>query len=92
MSHAPLFSRPDSTLLRLELRDNGNGYPDLTANDGVYSGYITQFADQPGSYSVKVTAINAGLADVPILAGNLNGDQGKPWGTKLIGYVVSWYH
>ena len=48
------ISGPDGRTTSLLLSDNGSGYPDITANDGVYSGYFTQFSDKPGLYSVSV--------------------------------------
>ena len=54
---------PSSTT-RVELFDSGSGYPDITRGDGVYSGYFTQFSDQPGYYSVRVEAINNSTAGV----------------------------
>lgn len=44
----------------LSMRDNGAGYPDITAQDGIYSAYFTQFATVPGFYSVQVSADNNG--------------------------------
>ena len=38
----------------IELYDNGNGDPDITANDGVYSRYITEYP-APGRYTFTVT-------------------------------------
>ena len=46
------------------LVDSGRGYPDITAGDGVYSGYFTQFRGEPGLYSVTVTATNNSSASV----------------------------
>jgi hypothetical protein len=43
------------TVVELVLRDNGLGYPDVTASDGVYSGYFTALS-APGHYSVLVFA------------------------------------
>ena len=48
----------------VRLVDNGSGYPDITAGDGVYSGYFTQFSAEPGLYSVTITAINNSTASV----------------------------
>ena len=44
----------------LMMRDNGAGYPDITADDGIYSVYFTDFATVPGFYSVQVSADNNG--------------------------------
>ncbi len=45
------------------LRDDGNGEPDLTAGDGIYSAYFTDIARVPGFYSLRVSADNnQGLA------------------------------
>jgi len=30
------------------LKDSGQGFPDITAQDGIYSGYLKQFATSPG--------------------------------------------
>ena len=42
------------------MRDNGAGYPDITAQDGIYSVYFADFATVPGFYSVQVSADNNG--------------------------------
>lgn len=44
----------------LMMRDNGAGYPDITAEDGIYSVYFSHFATVPGFYSVQVSADNNG--------------------------------
>ena len=44
----------------LNMRDNGAGYPDITAQDGIYSVYFADFATVPGFYSVQVSADNNG--------------------------------
>ena len=44
----------------LSMRDNGAGYPDITAQDGIYSVYFADFATVPGFYSVQVSADNNG--------------------------------
>ena len=54
---------PSSATL-IELVDTGSGYPDITSGDGIYSGYFTQFSDQPGYYSVRVEAMNNATAGV----------------------------
>ena len=42
------------------------GYPDITANDGLYSAYIPRYAVSPGYYSLRLTATDkAGKAEVP---------------------------
>ena len=46
---------PDNSELELELIDNGLGYPDITAGDGLYSSYLPRLASLPGYYSVMVT-------------------------------------
>ena len=54
----------------LMMRDNGAGYPDITADDGIYSVYFTDFATVPGFYSVQVSADNnGGSARTPRLTG-----------------------
>eukprot|EP00094_Tigriopus_californicus_P007236 TCALIF_06964-PA protein Name:"Similar to CLCA1 Calcium-activated chloride channel regulator 1 (Homo sapiens)" AED:0.15 eAED:0.15 QI:1/1/0.33/1/1/1/3/0/169 len=57
--------KPDSAVLRLELTDDGFGYPDLTQGDGIYSGYLSQFATSNGYYGIEITAINGGEAKIP---------------------------
>ena len=50
----------------LILNDNGAGYPDVTAGDGVYSAYFADFAPIRGHYSIRVEADNNdGLARTP---------------------------
>ena len=50
--------------VRVELVDNGSGYPDITQGDGVYSAYFADFSDKPGFYSVTIEAINNSSASV----------------------------
>ena len=58
--------RPGAAPVTLQLRDTGSGYPDITAGDGVYSAYFTQFSSEPGFYSVAVVASNQqGQASLP---------------------------
>ena len=37
-------------------------YPDITAGDGIYSGYFSQYSDKPGMYSVTITATDQSAA------------------------------
>ena len=58
--------RPGAEAVTIALRDSGSGYPDITAGDGVYSAYFTQFSSEPGFYSVVMTASNSeGQASLP---------------------------
>ena len=60
--HRPGGAQP----VTVTLRDSGSGYPDITAGDGIYSAYFTQFSSEPGFYSVLVTASNSeGQASLP---------------------------
>ena len=55
-----------SSPLTFTLRDNGAGYPDITAGDGIYSAYFADYATVPGLYTIRVVADNNdGLARVP---------------------------
>ena len=55
--------------VQLDLNDNGAGYPDVTADDGIYSAYFADFATVPGLYSIRVEADNNdGLARTPKVA------------------------
>ena len=62
----------------LMMRDNGAGYPDITAQDGIYSVYFSDFATVPGFYSVQVSADNnGGSARTPRTANPIgNSDAG----------------
>lgn len=52
-------------VIRLTLGDDGLGYPDITAKDGIYSGYLTDLSAEPGTYEFSVSATdNAGQARV----------------------------
>lgn len=70
-------------MTRLELRDNGRGYPDVTAGDGVYSGYLPNLPegadDEDGRLfvSVEVTAINAGSARIPVFGSEEVEEEGR---------------
>ena len=44
--------------IEIELTDFGSGYPDITANDGIYSGYLLDYASEKGFYSFRVEASN----------------------------------
>ena len=37
----------------LVLSDTGTGYPDITASDGMYTGYLTTLASTPGHYNIR---------------------------------------
>ena len=76
--HAPVLNaRVTATVFKPEgggepteliLNDNGAGYPDLTAGDGIYSAYFADFAPIRGHYSIRVEADNNdGLARTPKL-------------------------
>ena len=49
---------------QVRLVDSGSGYPDITAGDGIYSGYFTQFSSEPSLYSVAISASNNSSASV----------------------------
>ena len=55
--------------MEVELADEGTGYPDITAGDGIYSAYFTDLGPEPGYYMVTVRASDAGLARIPSLSG-----------------------
>ena len=70
-----VITRPDGRTVRLELTDSGSGYPDITAGDGIYSGYFTSYCDTPGTYSIVLTARDsAASARVPTLSYSLASD------------------
>ena len=70
-----LVSRPDGRTVSLLLTDGGKGYPDITAGDGIYSGYFTSYCDTPGTYSLVVTARDsAASARVPTHSYSLASD------------------
>ena len=70
-----VVSRPDGRKVRLVLTDGGSGYPDITAGDGIYSGYFTSYCDSPGTYSLVVTARDSSAsARVPTLSYSLASD------------------
>ncbi len=60
-------TRPDSSVaFEVVLTDNGSGYPDITAGDGIYSGYFTGFSTEAGLYSLQIKAThNNGIASTP---------------------------
>ena len=61
------ITRPGSSSpAEVVLRDDGTGYPDVTAGDGIYSAYFVDFTTEPGLYSVSLFADhNSGRASVP---------------------------
>ncbi|XP_023344493.1 calcium-activated chloride channel regulator 1 [Eurytemora carolleeae] len=46
---------PGGFVSMFPLKDSGQGFPDITAQDGIYSGYLKQFATSPGTYSIGIT-------------------------------------
>jgi len=55
LSVTALLRRPgSSSILEIELRDPGTGYPDISSGDGIYSAYFTDFTTEPGYYSVSI--------------------------------------
>lgn len=50
------ISGPGLESFRLDLRDNGNGDPDIVKGDGIFSRYFTSFT-QKGTYVVSVHAM-----------------------------------
>ncbi|CAG0918369.1 unnamed protein product [Notodromas monacha] len=42
------------------LSDDGRGDPDVTGNDGIYSGYFTEFLRTSGQYRVRISAVREG--------------------------------
>lgn len=64
----------DGAMYSLDLHDNGLGYPDITAGDGLYSGYVPGYGLVPGFYSVRVVVTdNNGAAVQP--KGQNKGEQ-----------------
>ena len=60
------ITTPGGDIRELKLVDNGQGYPDITSNDGIYSGYFTGFGPEEGLYTVSILASNSrGKAAVP---------------------------
>ena len=58
--------KPQGEIVKLQLGDEGTGYPDITAGDGIYSGYLTSFSSVAGYYSLEVVAEDgAGSARIP---------------------------
>ena len=68
---------PDSSEVSVPLVDNGLGYPDITAGDGLYSGYLPRLAASPGFYSALVRVDtepeSAGVAETRLGAGDCCG-------------------
>ena len=62
-------TNPGGLSVEVELRDEGTGYPDITAGDGIYSAYFTDLGPEPGYYMVTVEAGDAGSARIPSLSG-----------------------
>eukprot|EP00095_Tigriopus_kingsejongensis_P010323 maker-scaffold187_size272365-snap-gene-1.30 protein:Tk10323 transcript:maker-scaffold187_size272365-snap-gene-1.30-mRNA-1 annotation:"hypothetical protein DAPPUDRAFT_253437" len=79
--------RPGETDLEpilLTLRDRGNGYPDITQGDGIYSAYFTDFSPISGYYQLSVSASdNDGLARTPKLSASVDADSNVCCGSTL---------
>ena len=62
---------PGGVTSHVRLLDTGTGYPDITASDGVYTGYLASLAPSPGHYNVRVIVTdNDGAAVAPRRRGN----------------------
>ena len=46
----------DSVKSEIALRDNGSGYPDITARDGVYTDYLTDHSPENCFFALSVRA------------------------------------
>ena len=49
----------DPQEFHVELKDNGNGDPDIKSNDGIYSKYLTNFQAGEGRYDIVIYIDNA---------------------------------
>jgi hypothetical protein len=59
-------SLEDGSMYVLELHDNGLGYPDITAGDGIYTAYVPGHAMVAGYYAVRLSVTdNNGQAVQP---------------------------
>ena len=73
----------------LDLNDNGAGYPDVTADDGIYSAYFSDFAATPGLYSIRVEADNNdGLARTPKVGAAFSSSSLKLWSGPPVKFKV----
>lgn len=64
--HAIVYQQELSTPVKVLLRDDGNGHPDITKGDGIYSAYYTEFTPKAGLYSIRIVVTHAdGQAAVP---------------------------
>ena len=62
---------PGGLSSRVRMVDTGTGYPDITASDGVYTGYLASLAPRPGHYNLRViVSDNDGAAVAPRRRGN----------------------
>ncbi len=70
-------TRPGSSkAFKVLLRDDGTGYPDITAGDGIYSAYFLDFTTKAGLYSVKVIAKDVpGYTTIPKSRQMINDDS-----------------
>ena len=67
------ISGPAGSLEHVVLQDSGSGYPDITAQDGIYSAYLTHIASKPGTYNIRLfVSDDSGAAVAPKRKGNLN--------------------
>ena len=53
-------SLEDGSMYVLELHDNGLGYPDITAGDGIYTAYVPGHAMVAGYYAVRLSVTDNG--------------------------------
>merc|ERR1719320_1676324 len=60
------ISGPAGSLEHVVLQDSGSGYPDITAQDGIYSAYLTHIASKPGTYNIRLfVSDDSGAAVAP---------------------------
>jgi len=64
--YAMVYQEELLTPVKVALRDDGNGYPDITKGDGIYSAYFTDFTPKEGLYSIRTMVTDAdGQAAIP---------------------------
>ena len=76
--------------VRVELRDMGTGYPDVTKGDGIYSAYFTDFAPVSGHYQISFSVShNSGNARTPKLSATIDADENVCCGSAMpVSYTI----
>ncbi|CAG0880254.1 unnamed protein product, partial [Cyprideis torosa] len=61
-AHVHITSRDEDRVVTVDLRDTGNGAPDIQSGDGIYSAHFSDFLPRKAKYSISAVAEDGGGA------------------------------